>query len=111
MDESWSFFAVEFLEPETSSRAKGYLIFSATLLPPSEAFVEDLASLKVDDPKSEVGTDDTRSVCCPSIVALLLVTAPTLPKLIPRILSISAENLESVALEEVDWELIFLEAI
>lgn len=47
--ESYSFFAVEFLESENSSRARAFLIFSGTLLLPSEAFVEDLALLGVED--------------------------------------------------------------
>ena len=50
---------VEFLEPDCSSRANVFLIFSATLLPPSREFVEELASFGVEDLKTGVDADDT----------------------------------------------------
>ena len=92
----------EYLEPKCSSRARVFLSDSATLLPPSEALTLDFIPFEVEDPKTRAIADNTGCVCCPRKPALLLVTAPRLPKVTPRMLSTSAENFESAALETVN---------
>ncbi|PHT46778.1 hypothetical protein CQW23_15936 [Capsicum baccatum] len=73
--ERTSLFAPEYLELECSSRSRVFLSDSATLLPPFEVLALDFVPFGVEDPKTEVGVDDTGSVCCPRKLALLLVTA------------------------------------
>lgn len=97
-----SLFALVYLDPEYSSRARVFLSDSATLLSPSEALELDFISFGVEDLKTGVGTDDTGCVCCSSKPALLLMIAPKLPKVTPRMFYASAENFESAALEVVD---------
>lgn len=57
--ELYFLFIVEFLEPDSLSRAKVFLIFFVTLLPPSKAFVEDFDHFGVEDPKTRVDVDDS----------------------------------------------------
>lgn len=51
------FFVVKFLRSKSSSRARVFLVFSITLLPLSEAFVEDLAPFGVEYSKTRVDVD------------------------------------------------------
>jgi len=87
---SLSSFKTECLEPERSNRTRVFLIFSAASLPPSDAFVEDLAPFEDEDPKTGVDADDTWGACCPKELYLILVTGPKLPKVTSRMLSTSA---------------------
>ena len=45
---------VEFLEPDCSSRENVFLIFSAILLPPSRAFVEELVPFGIKTQKQDL---------------------------------------------------------
>ncbi|KAK4343753.1 hypothetical protein RND71_036847 [Anisodus tanguticus] len=107
LEVSSSLFTEVFLDPERSSRARVFLIFSATLLPSFDALVEDLIPFEDEDPKLGFDAEDPWSACCPSMLSLLLVIGPKLSKVTPMMLSTSAENLELAALEEIDLELIF----
>lgn len=56
---SSSSFIAEFLDPERLSRTRVFLIFSATSLLSSGAFVEDLAPFEDENSKTGVDTDGT----------------------------------------------------
>ncbi|KAK4365965.1 hypothetical protein RND71_013845 [Anisodus tanguticus] len=58
LEVSLFFFTTAFLDPERSSRARVFLIFSTTLLPHSDALVEDLVPFEDEDPKAGVDVDD-----------------------------------------------------
>lgn len=95
-----------FQDPESLSRARGSLIFLATLLSPSNALVEDFAPFENEYPKIGVDMDDIESTYFPKKLTLLLVTGPKFQRYI-KDASTLAQNLELAAPVKTDLELIF----